>query len=66
MPVTSGTRLVCVGWIESAVSDAAVREIVFDLENLKSSLSGKLDLQSPEMLVLSKSISNLVRRFGQS
>jgi len=66
VPVTSGTRLVCVGWIESGVSDAAVREIVFDLENLKSSLSGKLDMQSPEMLVLSKSISNLVRRFGQS
>ena len=65
-PVTSGKRLVCVGWIESSVPDAAVREIIFDLENLRSSLSGRLDLQSPEMLVLSKSISNLVRRFGQS
>ena len=65
-PVTSGKRLVCVGWIESSVPDAAGREIIFDLENLRSSLSGRLDLQSPEMLVLSKSISNLVRRFGQS
>lgn len=43
-----------------------MREIVFDLENLRSGLSDKLDLQSPEMLILSKSISNLVRRFGQS
>ena len=65
-PVSSGSRLVCVGWIESSVPDAAVREIIFDLENLRSSLAGKLDLQSPEMLVLSKSISNLTRRFGQS
>lgn len=65
-PVTSGTRLACVGWIESAIPDVAVREILFDLENLRSSLAGKLDLQSPEMLVLSKSISNLTRRFGQS
>lgn len=65
-PVTSGTRLVCVGWIESGVPDAAVREILFDLENLRSSLAGTLDLQSAEMLILSKSISNLLRRFGQS
>lgn len=65
-PVVSGKRLVCVGWIESSVPDAAVREIIFDLENLRTSLAGKVDLQSPEMLVLSKSISNLVRRFGNS
>jgi len=65
-PVSDGARLACVGWIESSVPDAAVREILFDLENLRSSLAGRLDLQSPEMLVLSKSISNLTRRFGQS
>lgn len=65
-PVTSGTRLVCVGWIETAVPDMAVREILFDLENLRASLGAKYDPQSPEMLTLAKSISNLMRRFGES
>lgn len=65
-PVTSGSRLVCVGWIESAVTDVAVRDILFDLENLRTSLSAKHDAQSPEMLTLAKTISNLLRRFGQS
>ncbi|KCZ53979.1 hypothetical protein HY29_02610 [Hyphomonas beringensis] len=65
-PVTSGTRLVCIGWIESSVRDEAVREVLFDLENLRSGMAKKMDLQSPELLVLSKTISNLLRQFGQS
>ena len=65
-PVTSGARIVCVGWIETRVPDTAVREILFDLENLRASLGGRFDAQSPEMLTLAKSISNLMRRFGES
>ena len=64
-PVTSGTRLACVGWIESAVPDAAARDILFDLENLRASLAAQYPAQSPEMLTLAKTISNLLRRFGQ-
>ncbi len=64
-PVTEGERLACVGWIESAVPDAAARDVLFDLENLRASLAPRYDAQSPEMLVLAKSISNLLRRFGQ-
>ncbi|NQY98934.1 MAG: Fe2+-dependent dioxygenase [Henriciella sp.] len=61
--VTSGTRLVCVGWIESRIQRADDRETLFDLINLKAELSRRLDAQSPEMLTLSKVIANLKRRF---
>jgi len=65
-PVTAGTRLACVGWIESTVRDAAAREILFDLENLRASLAGRYDAQSPEMLALAKTVSNLLRLWGEA
>ncbi len=61
--VTSGERLVCVGWIESRVRRVEDRETLFDLINLKAELASRLDDQSPEMLTLSKVIANLKRRF---
>lgn len=61
--VVSGTRLVCVGWIESRVRRADDRETLFDLINVKAELSGRLEAQSPELLTLSKVIANLKRRF---
>jgi PKHD-type hydroxylase len=63
-PVTSGTRLACVGWIESHVRSSEDREILFDLENLRASLAQRHAPQSPEMLTLAKTISNLLRRLG--
>ncbi len=64
-PVTSGERVVCVGWIESLIADPAQRELLFDMENLRTSLRQKLDLQSAELLTLDKSMSNLVRMWSQ-
>lgn len=63
-PVTRGTRLVCVGWIESLIADAAQRELLFDLENLRSALRQRLPLQAPELLTLDKSIANLLRMWA--
>jgi PKHD-type hydroxylase len=63
--VTSGQRIVCLGWIESLVPDGADREILFDLENLKASLARKHPPQSEEMLVLSKTIANLLRKLSR-
>lgn len=60
-PVTSGTRLACIGWIESLVPDAAQREILFDLENLRADLRAAMSPEAPELLTLSKSIANLLR-----
>jgi len=65
-PVSSGERIVCVGWIESAVRDAAGREILFDLENLRATLAQQHGAQSPEMLTLTKTISNLLRLWGDA
>ncbi|PSN17778.1 Fe2+-dependent dioxygenase [filamentous cyanobacterium CCP5] len=63
-PVTEGTRLVAVGWIQSFVRDPGQREILFDLEAVKRSLfaqSGKTD----EFDLLTKSIANLLRRWAE-
>ena len=62
--VSSGTRLVCVGWIESRIRRADDRETLFDLINLKAELDAHHDAQSAELLVLSKTIANLLRRFS--
>lgn len=65
-PVTKGERIVCVGWIESLIGDPTQRELLFDLENLRTSLRQKLDHQSPELLTLDKSMSNLMRMWAQT
>ncbi|MEO1304954.1 MAG: Fe2+-dependent dioxygenase [Pseudomonadota bacterium] len=62
--VTAGTRLVCVGWIESQIPRADDREALFDLTNLKAELAKDHDPQSPIMLTLSKTLANLKRRFN--
>ena len=61
--VTKGTRIVCIGWIESRVRQDSRREILFDLENLAATLSTRYDAQSSERLTLAKIIANLKRDF---
>lgn len=63
-PVSSGTRLACIGWIESRIKRAEDRELLFDMTNLKSELAKHYPAQSPEMLVSTKILSNLIRRFS--
>ncbi|MGB6319094.1 MAG: Fe2+-dependent dioxygenase [Litorimonas sp.] len=63
-PVTHGTRIVCVGWVESRVRDAERREILFDLENLAATLGGTFGPQTMESLTLAKVIANLRRTFS--
>lgn len=61
--VTSGQRLVAVGWVQSRVRDAAEREILFDLDAARRSLfaqSGK----SNEFDLISKSLANLLRKWA--
>ena len=62
-PVTRGTRIVCVGWIESLVADGSQRELLFDLENLRASLRQR-GADPQELLVLDKSIANLLRMWA--
>jgi PKHD-type hydroxylase len=63
-PVTQGTRLVTVGWVQSLVRDASKREILFDLETTRRSMfaqSGK----TAEFDLLSKSVANLLRMWAE-
>lgn len=63
-PVTRGTRLVCVGWIESLLRDPAQREMLFDLENLRVTLRQRFTAGSAELLTLDRTISNLLRMWA--
>lgn len=61
-PVTSGERLVSVGWVQSLIRDADKREILFDLDTVKRSLFAQ-DGKSDEFDLVSKSVANLLRRW---
>ena len=64
--VTSGQRIVCVGWVQSQVRTSEQRDILFDLANLKASMRGSLPEGAPEHLALSKVIANLRRLWAES
>lgn len=64
-PVTSGERIVCVGWIETMIRNAEQREVLLDLENLRAELGAKIPNDSREMLFLNKTISNLLRMWAE-
>ena len=58
MPVTSGVRLACVGWVQSSVRRPDQREILFDLERLRDGVTDEASL------ILDKTIGNLLRMWG--
>ncbi|HYC04513.1 MAG TPA: Fe2+-dependent dioxygenase [Azospirillaceae bacterium] len=62
-PVTSGVRLCAVGWIRSHVRDAGQREILFDLDTARHALF-QAQGKTPEFDLISKSLSNLLRRWA--
>jgi len=61
--VTSGERLVCVGWIESYVKSNEEREYLFDLDAGARGLLAKYG-RSDEIDLIFKSYSNLLRILG--
>lgn len=63
-PVTKGSRLVAVGWVESWVRDPGKREILFDLETARRAMFSKSG-KTPEFDLISKSIANLLRRWAE-
>ncbi|RMF64682.1 MAG: Fe2+-dependent dioxygenase [Cyanobacteria bacterium J069] len=61
-PVTRGTRLVAVTWVQSLVRDAGDRELLFELDTARQSLfqnHGK----TPEFDRITKCHANLLRRW---
>lgn len=63
-PVTRGARLACVGWIQSSVRTAAQREVLFDLSIARTRLA-EAGAASSDLLLLDKSISNLLRLWAE-
>jgi len=61
-PVISGERLAAVTWIRSYVRNAADRETLFDLDTARHQLFERLG-KTPEMDLLAKTQSNLLRRW---
>ena len=64
-PVTEGTRLVAVGWVQSIIRDAGDREILFDLETARRAIFAKSG-KTPEFDLISKSIANLLRKWSDT
>lgn len=62
-PVTSGSRMVAVGWVQSLVRQPDQREILFDLETSRRSLFAQHG-KSDEFDLISKSLSNLLRMWA--
>ncbi len=62
-PVTKGTRLVVVGWVQSLIRDASDREILFDLETARRAVFAKSG-KTPEFDLISKTIANLLRKWA--
>ncbi|MEM8828735.1 MAG: Fe2+-dependent dioxygenase [Cyanobacteria bacterium P01_G01_bin.19] len=60
--VTEGSRLVCVGWVQSLIRDSSQREILFDLETARRVMFAK-DGKTPEFDLVTKSLTNLLRKW---
>lgn len=58
--VTSGSRLVAVGWIQSLIRDSTRRQIIFELETLRRQIF-LADGKAATFDTLSKNVSNLWR-----
>jgi PKHD-type hydroxylase len=63
-PVTQGTRLVAVGWVQSLIRNGSDRELLFDLETASRSIFAKSG-KTPEFDLISKSIANLLRKWAE-
>jgi PKHD-type hydroxylase len=63
-PVTRGTRLVVVTWIESQLRDPGQREMMYDLQNLSARLV-RADANGENAQVASKTFSTLMRMWAE-
>jgi PKHD-type hydroxylase len=64
-PVTRGTRLAVVGWVQSLIRDPAHREILFDLDQAVDACFAA-EGKSAQFDWLSKTRSNLLRMWVET
>lgn len=63
-PVTRGTRLVAVTWVQSLVRNAGDRELLFELDTARQSLFRQHG-KTPEFDQITKCHANLLRRWAE-
>lgn len=59
-PVTRGTRLACVGWMQSLIRRPDQRDLLHDLDRVRAGMAS-----GDEALLLDKTIGNLLRMWGE-
>ena len=62
-PVTQGSRMVAISWMQSMVRDPAARKILFDIVQVASKLE-QTAANSPESLLLRQAHYNLLRMWA--
>jgi PKHD-type hydroxylase len=63
-PVTRGSRIAAIFWIQSLVREESRRDILYDLNEILSGLRQKLD--STELMALAAIYSNLMRQWAET
>lgn len=63
-PVTRGSRLAVVGWVQSLIRDGAQREVLFDLDQAVDACFATTG-KSPQFDRLAKTRSNLLRMWAE-
>lgn len=63
-PVTRGSRLAAVGWVQSFIADPTQRETLFDLSIARAHCA-EAGIAREDLLLLDKSISNLLRMWAR-
>ncbi len=65
-PVTQGVRLASFFWVQSMVRDDGARALLFDLDQTIQRLAAELGLSHPELVALTGTYHNLVRRWAET
>jgi PKHD-type hydroxylase len=63
-PVTRGTRLAAIFWIQSMIREEAKRDVLFDLNHVITALHGKVE--HPAQMALSAVYHNLLRMWAET
>jgi PKHD-type hydroxylase len=63
-PVTRGTRLAAIIWVQSMVRDESRRDILFDLNEIMDSVDKKID--AAEKMALASIYHNLLRQWAET
>ena len=65
-PVTRGTRLASVFWLQSMVRDDGARRILFELDQAVQDVASRLGMNDPAAVRLTGTYHNLLRRWAEA